>query len=57
MHSYDQQDGVAQLQQQQQTLSNRTTIDIENPIEDLLFEIDNATFSHHTADVNGIRLC
>jgi pimeloyl-ACP methyl ester carboxylesterase len=51
-----QQEGVAQLQPQQQIPTNRTTFNIENPIEDLSFEIDNATFSHHTADVNGIRL-
>ena len=51
-----QQEGVAQLQPQQQTLSNRTAINIENPIEGLSFEIDNAIFSHHTADVNGIQL-
>jgi hypothetical protein len=51
-----QQEGVAQLQPQQQTLSNRTAINIENPIEGLSFEIDNAIFSHHTADVNGIRM-
>src|SRR5918996_3787756 len=51
-----QQEGVAQLQPEQQTLSNRTAINIEIPIEGLSFEIDNAIFSHHTADVNGIRM-
>ena len=51
-----QQEGVAQLQPQQQTPSNRTAVNIENPIEGLSFEIDNAIFSHHTADVNGIRM-
>ena len=48
-----QQQGIAQ---DQQSLSNRTAFDIENPIEDLSFEIENATFSHHTAAVNGIQM-
>src|ERR687892_230253 len=51
-----QQEGVAQLQPEQQTLSNRTAINIEIPIEGLSFEIDNAIFSHHTASVNGIQM-
>jgi hypothetical protein len=39
------------LEQQQLSLSNQTVLDIERPIEDLSFEIDNMTFSHHTASV------
>jgi pimeloyl-ACP methyl ester carboxylesterase len=51
-----QQQSLAQDQPQQQTLSNRTAINIQQPVAGLSFEIDNATFSHHTADVNGIRM-
>jgi hypothetical protein len=51
------QPSIAQDQQQQhQSTSNQTAFDIETPIEDLSFEIDNMTFSHHTASVNGIQL-
>ena len=54
---YQQQQSIAQQgQQQQQSLSNQTTFDIEKPVEDLSFQIDNMTFSHHTASVNGIQL-
>jgi pimeloyl-ACP methyl ester carboxylesterase len=49
-----QQQSIAQ--EQQQFLANQTTLDIERPVEDLSFEIDNMTFSHHTASVNGIQL-
>src|SRR5215510_844687 len=45
-----QQRSIAQEQQQQ------AAYDAEKPIEDLSFEIDNATFSHHTASVNGIQM-
>ena len=48
-----QQQGIAQ---DQRSPSNRTAFDIENSIEDLSFEIENATFSHHTAAVNGIQM-
>jgi hypothetical protein len=54
-----QQQSLAQQEQreQQQSLSSQTTFDIERrPIEDLSFEIDNMTFSHHTASVNGIQM-
>jgi hypothetical protein len=44
-----QQQSLAQDQSQQQTLSNRIAINIQEPVEGLSFEIDNATFSHHTA--------
>ena len=50
-----QQQSIAQ-EQQQQSLSNQTTFDIEKPVEDLSFQIDNMTFSHHTASVNGVQL-
>ena len=43
-------------EQQQQSLSNQTAFDIEKPVEDLSFQIENMTFSHHTASVNGIQL-
>src|SRR5215510_12034581 len=52
-----QQQSIAQMQtKQQQFLANQTTLDIERPVEDLSFEIDNVTFSHHMASVNGIQL-
>ncbi len=50
-----QQLSIAQ-EQQQQSLSNQTTFDIEKNVEDLSFQIDNMTFSHHTASVNGIQM-
>src|SRR5919108_3258925 len=51
-----QQQSIAQ-EQQQQTLSNQTTFDVERrSIEDLSFEIDDMTFYHHMASVNGIQL-
>jgi pimeloyl-ACP methyl ester carboxylesterase len=50
-----QQQSIAQ-EQQQQSLSNQTSFDIERPVEDLSFQIDNMTFSHHTASVNGVQL-
>jgi len=55
---YQQQQSIAQQgQQQQQSLSNQTTFGIESlPIEDLSFEIDNVTFYHHMASVNGIQM-
>jgi hypothetical protein len=43
-------------QDQQQTVFNQTTFDVKKPIKDLSFEIDNVTFSHHTAPVNGIQM-
>ena len=54
---------LAQREQQQQqlnTLENNQTISQteQQPlfIEDLSFDIDNVTFSHHMASVNGIQL-
>jgi alpha-beta hydrolase superfamily lysophospholipase len=37
-------------------LSNQTTFDIQKPIEGISFEIDNVTFYHHMASVNGIQM-
>jgi pimeloyl-ACP methyl ester carboxylesterase len=52
-----QQQGIAHGQQQEiLSLSNQTAFDIQMPIQDLSFEIDNMTFSHHTASVNGIQM-
>lgn len=34
---------------QQQSLSYQTAFDIDKSIKDLSFQIDNITFSHHTA--------
>src|ERR687892_611586 len=53
-----QQQSVAQEQQQQldRSIYNQTALDIKNSIEDLSFKIDNVTFSHHTASVNGIQM-
>jgi hypothetical protein len=44
------------LQQSLAQVSNQTTFEFEKPINDLSFEIDNVTFSHHTASVNGIKM-
>jgi hypothetical protein len=41
-------------QEQKQPVSNQTVFDVENPVEDLSFEMENVTFSHHTASINGI---
>jgi hypothetical protein len=49
-----QQRSIAQEQQQPQ--QQQTAYDPGKPIEDLSFEIDNMTFSHHTASVNGIQM-
>jgi pimeloyl-ACP methyl ester carboxylesterase len=52
-----QQQSLAQEQKKQElSLTNRTAFDTNKPIEDLSFEIDNMTFSHHTASVNGIQI-
>ena len=52
-----QQQGIAQGQQQEKlSPSNQTALDRQRPIQDLSFEIDNMTFSHHTASVNGIQM-
>jgi Epoxide hydrolase N terminus len=43
-------------QERNQSVSNQTVFDVENPVEDLSFEMDNMTFSHHTASINGIQM-
>ena len=55
---------IAQQQEQQQQLSisknNQTLSHAKQQqsfvVEDLSFDIDNVTFSHHMASVNGIQL-
>jgi pimeloyl-ACP methyl ester carboxylesterase len=47
---------LAQQQQRSQTQSNLTSAEQQLPIEGNSFEIDNVTFSHNTASVNGIQL-
>jgi pimeloyl-ACP methyl ester carboxylesterase len=47
---------LAQQQQRLQTQSNLTSAEQQLPIEGNSFEIDNETFSHNTASVNGIQL-
>jgi hypothetical protein len=43
-------------QEQKQSPYNRTAFDIENLIADSSFKIENVTFTHHTASVNGIQI-
>jgi pimeloyl-ACP methyl ester carboxylesterase len=42
--------------QQPQPQANFTSIEQQQLMEGISFEIDNVTFSHHTASVNGIQL-
>jgi pimeloyl-ACP methyl ester carboxylesterase len=51
-----QEQSSVQGQQEEFPLSNRTAFNIENHVADLSFEIDNTTFSHHSASVNGIQM-
>jgi pimeloyl-ACP methyl ester carboxylesterase len=51
-----QQQSRAQEQQQQQSQANLTSVEQRQLMEGISFEIDNVTFSHHTASVNGIQL-
>ena len=44
------------LAQQLQPQANFTSADQQQLTEGISFEIDNVTFSHHTASVNGIQL-
>jgi pimeloyl-ACP methyl ester carboxylesterase len=44
------------LAQQQQLQANLTSVEQQQLMEGISFEIDNVTFSHHTASVNGIQL-
>jgi pimeloyl-ACP methyl ester carboxylesterase len=41
---------------QQEPQANFTSIEQQQLIDGISFEIDNVTFSHHTASVNGIQL-
>jgi pimeloyl-ACP methyl ester carboxylesterase len=45
-----------QQQQQQQPQANLTSVEQQQVKEGISFKIDNVTFSHHTATVNGIQL-
>ena len=44
------------LAQQGQPQANLTSVEQQQLMEGISFEIDNVTFSHHTASVNGIQL-
>ena len=41
---------------QQQSQVNLTSVEKQQLLEGISFEIDNVTFSHHTASVNGIQI-
>jgi pimeloyl-ACP methyl ester carboxylesterase len=48
---------IAMAQQQQQSKVNLTSsFENQQLLEGISFEIDNVTFSHHTASVNGIQM-
>src|SRR6059036_3571321 len=47
--------GAAQ-QQQQQPQSNLTSTEQQHLLNGISFQIDNVTFSHHAAAVNGIQV-
>ena len=47
--------GIAQ-QQQPQPQSNLTSADKQHLLEGISFQMENVTFTHHTATVNGIQL-
>jgi pimeloyl-ACP methyl ester carboxylesterase len=47
---------IASAQQQQQPQANFTSIEQQQLMDGISFEIDNVTFSHHTTSVNGIQL-
>jgi pimeloyl-ACP methyl ester carboxylesterase len=51
-----QQQSIAQGQQQSQQQQQQSAYDAGKPIEDLSFDIDNETFSHHKASVDGIQM-
>src|SRR5918994_149619 len=44
------------LAQQLQPQTNLTTVEQQQLMDGISFEIDNVTFSHHMATVNGIQL-
>jgi pimeloyl-ACP methyl ester carboxylesterase len=41
---------------QQQSVTNLTSAEKQQVLDGISFEIDNVTFSHHTATVNGIQM-
>jgi pimeloyl-ACP methyl ester carboxylesterase len=47
---------IVLAQQQLQPQANLTSVEQQQLMEGISFEIDNVTFSHHTASVNGIQL-
>ena len=47
---------ITLAQQQQQSLANLSSVEQQQVMEGITFEIDNVTFSHHMATVNGIQL-
>jgi pimeloyl-ACP methyl ester carboxylesterase len=47
---------AALAQQQQQPQTNLTSVEQQQLMDGISFEIDNVTFSHHTTSVNGIQL-
>jgi pimeloyl-ACP methyl ester carboxylesterase len=47
---------LAQQQQQQQPQTDLTSAEQQQLMEGISFEIDNVTFSHHMASVNGIQI-
>jgi hypothetical protein len=47
---------IVLAQQQQQPQSNLTSSEKQLLSEGISFQIDNVTFSHHTAAVNGIQM-
>ena len=47
---------IALAQQQQQSLANLSSVEQQQVKGGITFEIDNVTFSHHMATVNGIQL-
>ena len=46
--------GIAQQQSQSQT--NLTSTEQQHLLDGISFQIDNVTFSHHMATVNGIQI-
>ena len=52
--------GLSQVQiviaQQQQPQANLTSTEQQPLLDGISFQIDNVTFSHHTATVNGIQI-
>ncbi len=44
------------MAQQQQPQVNLTSIEKQHLLEGISFQIDNVTFSHHMASVNGIQM-